>query len=347
MSPSHKIHRNHNVYILGAGFSYDAGLPVVKDFLNQMRDSLDWLYKEKREEEAQAVERIIQFRLQAAGAAYRAHINIENIEELFSLASAWNGNNLTEHMTTAIAATLNYAKLNSPTPFFRALIDTAKIQAPEIWQKTPPEYAGSRSGSQFHYMVPAYHLYAGLLSGKLCQPTSDMENTIITFNYDTVLEDALSDIDIPFDYKLLSSEEGENSQSEIDSRKSSALPLKVFKLHGSVNWGTPRDNNTEQITIYKNYAELREKGAKVVLVPPTWRKVFGGALTNIWNVALEALSRATRIILIGFSILQPTCTLNTFLQQDYVTMSLSDKSRLLILPSNSQKRIYSEFSARS
>jgi hypothetical protein len=34
---------NSNVYLLGAGFSADAGLPTIADFLNQMRDSTDWL----------------------------------------------------------------------------------------------------------------------------------------------------------------------------------------------------------------------------------------------------------------------------------------------------------------
>ncbi len=304
MLSSHQIHRNHNVYILGAGFSCDAGLPVVRDFLNRMRDNIEWLHNEKREEEAKAVERIIQFRLEAAAAAYRAHVNIENIEELFSLASAWKGNELTNQMTTAIAATLDYAKLTTPEPSFRILIDSPPAEVPKLWQRIQGDSSGTgnQSPHRFPYRAPFYQLYSGLLSGKLCLPASDMENTIITFNYDTILEDSLRDMDVPVDYKLPSSEEDKNSQNETASRESSALPLRVLKLHGSVNWGTPRDNNTEQITVYKNYSELREEGAKVVLVPPTWRKVFGGAFTNIWDTALEALSSATRIILIGFSI---------------------------------------------
>ena len=31
------LHNNHNVYILGAGFSHDAGLPLISDFLIRMQ----------------------------------------------------------------------------------------------------------------------------------------------------------------------------------------------------------------------------------------------------------------------------------------------------------------------
>ncbi len=36
-------------------------------------------------------------------------------------------------------------------------------------------------------------------------------------------------------------------------------------------------------------------------MPPTWRKVFGGGLTEVWSKAITTLTEATRIIIIGFS----------------------------------------------
>src|SRR5688572_21190505 len=95
---------NHNVYILGAGFSFDGGIPLVKGFLERMADSVEWLHKEGRDREAEAIGNVFSFRLRAAGAAYRAQIDVENIEELFSLASASEGEALTKDITTAIAA---------------------------------------------------------------------------------------------------------------------------------------------------------------------------------------------------------------------------------------------------
>src|SRR5262245_37484777 len=80
-----QLENDHNVYILGAGFSKDAGLPLVSDFLRRMRDSHPWLLQSRAE--AKAVESVLGFRLRAASAAYWVTLDLENIEELFSLAS--------------------------------------------------------------------------------------------------------------------------------------------------------------------------------------------------------------------------------------------------------------------
>jgi hypothetical protein len=61
---------NHNIYILGAGFSVDAGLPTIANFLNHMRDAADWLAREHRDAERAAVEEVLEFRHDAAAAGY-------------------------------------------------------------------------------------------------------------------------------------------------------------------------------------------------------------------------------------------------------------------------------------
>jgi hypothetical protein len=48
------LENDHNVYILGAGFSVDGGPPLVADFMNAMRDSVEWLQAKKRDAEAEA-----------------------------------------------------------------------------------------------------------------------------------------------------------------------------------------------------------------------------------------------------------------------------------------------------
>ena len=42
-------------------------------------------------------------------------------------------------------------------------------------------------------------------------------------------------------------------------------------------------------------------GKHPYLLPPTWRKVFAGALGSVWTRALDAISEASRIIVIGSS----------------------------------------------
>jgi hypothetical protein len=43
------------------------------------------------------------------------------------------------------------------------------------------------------------------------------------------------------------------------------------------------------------------KKSRLLLVPPTWRKIFGAHLTDVWDGALAALKDATRIVILGFS----------------------------------------------
>ncbi len=60
---------DHNVYVIGAGFSKDAGIPVVDEFFNRTRDSVHWLKDNHYMREAEAVQRVLHFRLRAAAAA--------------------------------------------------------------------------------------------------------------------------------------------------------------------------------------------------------------------------------------------------------------------------------------
>jgi len=54
------------VYILGAGFANEAGLPLIKDFMNRMRDAAAWLEAQGgREREQEAIGRVLEFRLRA------------------------------------------------------------------------------------------------------------------------------------------------------------------------------------------------------------------------------------------------------------------------------------------
>src|SRR6266436_3859937 len=104
---------NNNVYLLGAGFSADAGLPTIADFLNQMRDSTDWLAQQGRQAELAAVGAVLEFRHNAAAAGYRVNVDLDNIEDLFSLAAALPQQTVSRAVQAAIGATLNYSQKRS------------------------------------------------------------------------------------------------------------------------------------------------------------------------------------------------------------------------------------------
>lgn len=299
-----KPHINHNVYILGAGFSFDSGTPLVNNFLTRMADSVEWLYDANRVAEAEAIQKVFEFRQQAAGAAFRCQIDVDNIEELFSLASVVEAEELTRHITTAIAATIDFTRT---TAYANDVFANDKTQC--TLKLTIPDGFSSGSVTSFktvHDKEPLYHLYANVISGHYhidghyLLEERNVENTIISFNYDTVLEDAFAELEIPFTYGFPSSLADIHTSAKFSMHEAIPNAQHVYKLHGSVNWGIDT-SDTSKINIYGDYENLRSDGREVLLVPPTWRKVFGGHLTYIWSKAVTAIRDATRIIVIGFS----------------------------------------------
>src|SRR5260370_42016374 len=105
-------YNDNNVYILGAGFSSEAGLPLVSSFLARMRDAVDWLAASGRTSEREAIERVLDFRHESAAAGYRINIDLDNIEHLFSLAEAKPGTASGADIRLAIAATIDCTARN-------------------------------------------------------------------------------------------------------------------------------------------------------------------------------------------------------------------------------------------
>ena len=158
---SYKPELDHNVYILGAGFSFDGGMPLIINFLERMGDSLDWLGA-GRVRETKAINQVFKFRLSAAAAAYRAKINVENIEELFSLASATGSEEISGYITTAIAATLDFA---------RSTADQVECNC-DIYDVHPE---GQTTLDNARAGIPLYQLYGEILSGKFCSRRGKQE----------------------------------------------------------------------------------------------------------------------------------------------------------------------------
>ena len=277
----HQLNNNHNVYILGAGFSVDRGLPVIRNFMVVMRDAHQWLESKGRNREAEAIKAVLDFRLDAASAAYRVKLDLENIEELFSLASA-SSRVLAKKIQLAIAATLDYKIQTTSEPKIGFNTGNSILTLPTSWIQ-------KHSESWHEVECPAYEFYLKALIGNWNNENNLNSNSIITFNYDLLVEDALTSLSIPYDYAV----GGKKSSSE--------SYVELLKLHGSINWGEKAGSNTSYETENKSYEELLKNGQTPQLVPPTWRKIFTGPLRNIWDNSIQSLEKATRIIVIGFS----------------------------------------------
>lgn len=297
--PTRANKNNHNVYILGAGFSADAGIPVVRGFLNCTRDCQDWLASEGRKEEAEAIDSILSFRLAAASAAERMHLDLENIEELFSLADASKRGALGEAMVRSIAATIEFSQLQRSRLAFP--IGTRRVSvyadgAPSVPQHWISSGHGKLDSQPVQYYdIPLYDALIGKLCGFFSSPAGGT-HTLISFNYDLVCETALGNLGIGYSYGFAPGAADYN----IDDPRGRTGQVLLLKLHGSVNWAYPGQRG-KSLTVYKSSNEPRENGAPPFIIPPTWKKSFDSPLSGIWDAAVESIASATRIVIIGYS----------------------------------------------
>ena len=320
-----KAHNDHNVYILGAGFATEAGLPLIYDFMNRMRDAAAWLAEQGgRDTEVSAIEEVLDFRHRAAGAAYRTPLDVENVEELFSLASARGGEKLAQNMNVAIAATIDFARATAqpPTEYQRfdvRLLDTSGWTKPQNWC-APTAFlenfikTGNDKGQGFG--CPPYEFYVGLMAGYFNPGPSSRRDTIIAFNYDTVVEDALRGLGLGVHYGI-EHLTGYATPEDLRSAQQGRDGIRVLKLHGSISWARTVERLASdrsdlpsnlvkeldrKIVIFPNYEKLREQGHVPILTPPTWQKTFSGYLSSVRDAIVAELETATRIIIIGYSI---------------------------------------------
>ncbi|MGH7780837.1 MAG: SIR2 family protein [Candidatus Binataceae bacterium] len=345
-----KAHNDRNVYILGAGFAAEAGLPLIKDFLNRMRDAAAWLEEQGgRERELEAIGRALEFRLRAAAAAHRVPLNVENVEELFSLASASGDPELAKAMPLAIAATLDYAQANAPLLsdqeyFPIGMFNVPNWTKPANWKSPPAHILSSVKSGQLKgqwYGCPPYEFYLGAMCSYFNNGRPDRRDTIITFNYDTLVEEVFRALKIAFNYGLPEDLIDFHDSAEWIKESYSDAKISILKLHGSMNWTAllPEEQErfryrvsstlfksladkgqlTEEkflelmsrkalyvpLQIYANYEDLRtgtNLSRAPFLVPPTWRKPLSSFLATVWDSAVAALRTATRVIVLGYSV---------------------------------------------
>lgn len=289
------LHNDHNVYILGAGFSREANLPLIHDFLIRMRDSHEWLVSQGRRREASAVQQVLEFRREAASAGYWTQLDLENIEELFSLAAS-SSSHLNDDIQIAIAATLEFCTVVGRTG--RQMFDLGWAD----WQGTSSWLHKVENPSKDTlYVMEQYPYRVAKLLGMFGSGRPKGENTFITFNYDSLLEESLRALNEPYTYGFPS-----KTVNWASGATDSGEGIPVLKLHGSITWALPKKRG-KKLTVFGSYSEVRQIEAAPQLIPPTWHKRFENQLSYVWKSAVDAIATATRVVLIGFSI-PPTDT---------------------------------------
>lgn len=273
------------VFILGAGASKPAGLPIMSDFLERAR------HIQRNNRGSSEIESFNHVFQAIDGKARSLHSKIllekrENIETWFGL----------------IDMGLMIGKFGKQT---REEIERLREDFITMISKTI-ELSGKFSPNA---LPSPYGEFAQVLLDKTF---SGLEFSFITFNYDVLLEFSLAGAGIKYNYCLNNSD---------NQQKSFAF----IKLHGSINWGicpecheiipiapqiTSKNTGKDQYRILQSGSILNTKNhcGKPLnpipfLVPPTWNKanINQNKILNLWEKAAIALSQAEKIIVIGYS----------------------------------------------
>jgi SIR2-like domain len=278
MSKNIDLRNDHYVFILGAGASVARGMPTIDNFFNRMRDAL--LHPHSGGHDREAIQKVLEFRRDAAAAGYRILVDLENIEELFSLVAAAKPEILPS-VQRSIAATLAYCFDVEPEPVLR-------LDAPN---ENTLDFSKYWKVQKDNPTIAEMPLYDALLV-RCLNALDTGRTTIITFNYDDVIERSMARLQRPIDY-------GIRKNIDIDPGANHEVgAIKLLKLHGSVNWV---QRPKEILSVLPGYGDVVASGEVPAIVPPTWNKTITSHLAEVWSSAVDALHTATTIVVIGFS----------------------------------------------
>jgi len=253
------------VYILGAGFSAPAGIPVVRNFLERAHD----LYDSKPEVYGHFEPVFTRIKEMASVKNY-FDIDTENIEEMLSM------------LEMAEYAGHSDAK----TEFQRFICDVISAYTPSIRRATEKSDDIRQWAFGGSDILRGYGRFvAGVCGLILRRHEGDSYSfstggaaanyTIVSLNYDRLLENTVRFFELEGN---LSPDNGfvvlPSAKSEVESKGRCVLA----KLHGGV-----------------------ESGPKGI-VPPTWNKGRNDKIAAAWKHAYSALSRAHRIRILGYSL---------------------------------------------
>jgi len=283
------------VFILGAGASVKAGVPVMNDFLARARALVS--------SNNSSISRDDFERVLAARAALRilhatSRVRLENLESLYNLIEMGKIirrlPGIPDDQIDATATAMENVLAHTIEQSCQFPVDKGFVLPPEPYNKL------------------AEHLAKFGKSGQL------PDWAFITFNYDIALDYALHYCGVPPDYGLGSP----NPRANIEAGR-----VKLYKLHGSLNWsrctcgklfpidwnlfvGQARASSVAylQPTSVLGKAKHCEKPntGRPGIIPPSWNKTqYASEVAEVWKRAASEISTAEHIVVAGYS-LPPT-----------------------------------------
>ncbi|MFC1685320.1 hypothetical protein ACFL0R_07635 [Pseudomonadota bacterium] len=316
---------SENVIILGAGFSYNAGIPLLGNFIERM-----WEFsvrgksgdKELSQSEKEILSNALNIRRELDGYHGRVSFDDRNLKDILSIL-AFNvlGGGQKDR--------------NKLTAFANAISTTIELSC-------GVKHEGFRKDGRFSIIKDGDDIYRAFWRSLFNWKKNGNElPTLITFNYDLVLERALlqtlintyysgyeqrapfESISLDYKYKLFPPDNYKvnyvtygfdrakaGSAIEIveSVNENTHLNVELLKLHGSLNY--PRTSSQ---------AKKQEKNLVGVLenpyiIPPVSNKQSSSAGDESWRTALIRMRQAKNIVFVGYSLPKTDMYMQFFLK---------------------------------
>lgn len=283
------------VFILGAGASAHAQVPLTKNFFEQ---AINLIVEHKIDEEDREYFTMIRdvYQGEIRQISSNFTFDLKNIETIFSLIEmAFLTNkflNFTSDKIKKLRRAINkfIVKTIEKTTYFN-INKNNNIVSPQ-----------------------GYNMFYEHLLTEMKHNYHPIDFSIISFNYDLALDFVLEFYGGPQRVNYFLEESNPHNS------------IKLIKLHGSINWASCSKKNCKRIKAISIRDDIRLKGyplrlleaSKVIknltclcgnkfndlplIVPPTWNKTGNYNIENIWHQAVKEMSDATNFFIIGYSL---------------------------------------------
>lgn len=319
---------SENVIILGAGFSHDAGIPMLSNFIERM-----WEYSIRGKAgesilnslDQDILSEALNIRSEMDGYHGRVAFDDRNIEDILSmlafnlLGGGTSDRNKLKAFINAISRTIELS---------------CNVKHPGLPSGERPSYQRISEGSDIYrrFWKALFKWYENEKSLP----------TIITFNYDLVLERSLFQVltniyynnrhsnQVPFknlslDYQYKhfpqqnfeinyarygghSGKDGTIMELSENIDLDDCASIELLKLHGSLNFPNARGKSSE------DKLSLTDVIENPYILPPVSNKQSNGSGNQSWKTALQRLREAKNVVFVGYSLPKTDMYMQFFLK---------------------------------
>jgi hypothetical protein len=302
------------VYILGAGFSQPAGIPVLSRFIPKAFEIL------KRPKYVDLLKRFAELVGAYRGAANRMRLDADNLEILFCLSDLSERGRRDRDRSDLISVIARTVFESCKCHNCGKTHDCASVHGIDCCVPpgclAPNETISAMNHSGVEYGVCIYKAFLSHIFHAQRAKADDRDtriddlDSVITFNYDLVLEAAMKDVKdgrIRYGEDIVSvSHSAPPDGPSIQLTAHDLLPRTLYylKIHGSLNWVVDDTSNHSRVAVRSvNAAREGRSSGEIPLVPPTWKRSTrdGDIYSRLLSEAIEHLRTAGRIVIIGYS----------------------------------------------